>query len=166
MSDRCPSCAATVRAGDPWCTLCWADLRPKAASAVPPAPTHTPAPQAPAPPASPAGSTAVGLVDPLTAPLAQVLGEPLAADPDAPAPTWPCVECGEPNGLDRDACGVCTAPFGGRIARLPDAKAARRKAMVIAIGAVVAFLMLLAVVTLAATGRPPKNNAPVPITVQ
>jgi hypothetical protein len=102
-------------------------------------------------------------VDPLTAPLAQVLGEPLAADPDAPAPTWPCVECGAANGLDLDSCGTCTAPFGGRIARLPDAKQARRKAMLIAVGAVTVFLMLLAAVTLALTHKPPPQ-APVPIT--
>ena len=31
---RCPQCAAHVRAGSEWCTLCYADLRPAPAPAV------------------------------------------------------------------------------------------------------------------------------------
>lgn len=32
---RCPRCAAHVRAGSDWCTLCYADLRPAPEPAVP-----------------------------------------------------------------------------------------------------------------------------------
>ena len=42
---RCPQCAAHVRSGSDWCTLCYADLRP------------APAPAAPAPVAAGEGST-------------------------------------------------------------------------------------------------------------
>src|SRR3954463_7136302 len=42
-TDRCPKCGAAVRYGDPWCTLCYADLRP------PPPPEPAPLPDAPAP---------------------------------------------------------------------------------------------------------------------
>lgn len=140
-NERCPSCGAAVRAGDPWCTLCWADLRPP----PPPAPP-TPAPVIAAPVAAVA---AVATVDPLTAPLPVVLGEAPPA-PTATA-TWPCVECGVQNTLDLDACGVCTAPFGGRIARLDDPKAQRRKLMMFALGAVGVFLMFLALLTFAST---------------
>jgi hypothetical protein len=132
--DRCPACGAAVRPGDPWCTLCYADLRPAAppavevpvpdpltgpvagqpaGSAYPPAP---PDPLAVLPPATP---------DPLTAPLTgPVAGQPAGsayspAPPDpltAPlaaisGPTWPCSTCGTVNPLDRDACVGCGAAF-------------------------------------------------------
>ncbi len=42
---RCPQCAAHVRSGSDWCTLCYADLRP------------APAPAAPAPVPAGEGST-------------------------------------------------------------------------------------------------------------
>ena len=43
-TSRCPSCTATLRAGAPWCTLCYADLRTPgpglpAAAGPPPGPT-------------------------------------------------------------------------------------------------------------------------------
>lgn len=41
---RCPSCAAHVRAGSDWCTLCYSDLRPAPAEE---APSQPPANQAP-----------------------------------------------------------------------------------------------------------------------
>jgi hypothetical protein len=34
---RCPRCSATLRAGTEWCSLCYADLRPREESAAPPA---------------------------------------------------------------------------------------------------------------------------------
>lgn len=146
--ERCPSCSGAVRPGDPWCTLCWTDLRPKPA----PPPPVAAAPVAPvAAPAAPVAQ--VGLVDPLTAPLPVLLGE-------APAPvavaalaavSWPCVECGNANSIDLDTCSVCTAPFGGRIRRLHDPKAARRRSMLVSLGVVGLFLMLLAAVTFAST---------------
>ena len=45
---RCPSCAATLRAGSDWCTLCYADLR----HATTPTPAEEPAEVPPAPAAS------------------------------------------------------------------------------------------------------------------
>lgn len=146
-NERCPSCGAAVRAGDPWCTLCWADLRPEPVRPASPDVPASTAPPLAAPPEA-VGGLLVATVDPLTAPLPVVLGE---APPAPPAATWPCVECGAQNALDLDACGVCTAPFGGRIARLDDPKAQRRKLMVCALGAVGAFLMFLALLTFAST---------------
>ena len=148
-NERCPSCSAAVRSDDPWCTLCWTDLRP----APPPPPAPEPAHQPVAVVASPAhAAISVGgpAVDPLTAPLPVVLGEAPAA-PAAPTATWPCVECGAQNSLDLDRCGTCTAPFGGRISRLEDPKAERRKFMLYALGAVGVFLMMLALLTFAFT---------------
>ena len=43
-SVRCPACTAYVRAGSEWCTLCYADLRPKPDPT--PAVSHEPAPEA------------------------------------------------------------------------------------------------------------------------
>ena len=158
-----------MRAGDPWCTLCWTDLRPKPAPPPPPAPAPEPVPAyAPAtvaaavPVAAPAA-----YVDPLTAPLGALLGEPLAADPAAPsAVTWPCVECGNANAMDLNACSVCTTPFGGRIARLDDAKGERRRRFLLALGAMVAFLVLLALATFAMTdtsGIADDTEPPLPV---
>ncbi|WP_432537064.1 hypothetical protein [Kineococcus arenarius] len=54
---RCPSCAARVRAGQQWCSLCHASLAPLAAPpAEPPAPAGGPAPT---PATAPAGGTAL-----------------------------------------------------------------------------------------------------------
>jgi hypothetical protein len=159
MTDRCPSCGATVRAGDPWCTLCWTDLRPK--PAPPPAPP-VPVPAAPAAPGV-APRAAVATVDPLTAPLHALLDAPPAtqAADEAPRASWPCVECGAANALDLDACGTCTAPFGGRILRT-DLKETRRKVWIVSIAVVLTFLALLAGLTLAMTGDP-VEPPPVPI---
>jgi hypothetical protein len=166
----CPSCAATVREGDPWCTLCWTDLRPKpepppppapvAPAAVAPAPPVAPAAVAPAPPVAPAvtNGSPVSTVDPLTAPLAAVLAGPLAADPDAPLPTWPCVACGDRNHIDLNACGTCGAPFGGHIARNADPKGTKRRMLVLSFAGVGLFLLLLAAITLMGT-KVPKTPA-------
>jgi hypothetical protein len=179
MTGPCPSCGATVRPNDSWCTLCFADLRP------PPPPPPAPPVVAAAPVAGRAAGVAPGLdpftapldllpplpppppapVDPLTAPLNAVLSQPLTADPGAPAPTWPCVECGERSPLDADACVVCLTPFGGRIARLDDAKALRQRRMFVGIGAVVAFLTLLAVFSMATTKSPPPQDPGPVVTV-
>jgi hypothetical protein len=43
-SVRCPACTAYVRAGSEWCTLCYADLRPKPDPT--PADSHEVAPEA------------------------------------------------------------------------------------------------------------------------
>ena len=176
MSGSCPSCGATVRAGDPWCTLCWTDLRPKPAPvpapAVAPAAPAAAVPAANAPALDPFTAPLESLpplpppppppVDPLTAPLSAVLSKPLAADPGAPAgPEWPCVECGGRSPIEAAACVTCGTPFGGRIARLDDAKAVRQRRMFVGIGVVVAFLVLLAALTMALT-KPPPADGPAP----
>ncbi|MDQ1711322.1 MAG: hypothetical protein QOE45_772 [Frankiaceae bacterium] len=147
----CPSCAATVRAGDPWCTLCWTDLRPK----------PEPVPVA----AAVASGTRAASVDPLTAPLATVLDGP-RADPAAPQPTWPCVMCQARNHLDLNACGTCGAPFGGHIARTADPKGAKRRLLLVSFAAVGVFLLLLAVITLLGTKVPKQPDNGVPGTTQ
>jgi hypothetical protein len=166
-NERCPSCQAVVRAGDPWCTLCWTDLRPAPVPppvAVPsPVSPPVPAPGSPLGVAAPAavaavtplvgGPLALATIDPLTAPLPVLLGEaPAPAGDGAAVPTWPCVQCGAANPLDLSRCGVCTTPFGGRITRIDDAKAQRRKVLLFSLGAVALFLMLLAALTFATTG--------------
>jgi hypothetical protein len=101
----CPQCNGAVRAGAPWCTQCWADLRP------------------PPPAAAPAE------------PVALVPGQPLALGQDltgasavSPAPRsgtgvgdgvdaeeagvgWPCGLCEATNPLSLDACAACGSPF-------------------------------------------------------
>jgi RNA polymerase subunit RPABC4/transcription elongation factor Spt4 len=88
LDDRCPRCSALVRADSPWCTLCYADLRPQLpayAASVAEAPSAAPASAqsaaisaAPSPwaPDAPA-------FDPLTAPFS-VLEAATMAPPPAP----------------------------------------------------------------------------------
>jgi hypothetical protein len=175
VTGSCPSCGATVRAGDPWCTLCYADLRPKppAPPAVDPltapldvlvaaAPAAAPEIAAAAPEvavAAPAPVVPAAPVDPLTAPLSAVLAQPLAADPGAPSTvTWPCVDCGGRSPIEAAACTTCGTPFGGRITRLDDVRALRQRRMVIAVACLAAFLVLLGAFTLATTKEPPKGQ--------
>lgn len=98
-TDRCPKCGATVRFGDPWCTLCYADLRPPA-----------PPPAAPAPEVDPPAYSPPLLVgpDPLTAPLEAV--SPAGAAPAA-GPSWPCSACGTVNPMANDTCSSCGKHF-------------------------------------------------------
>jgi ribosomal protein L40E len=95
----CPSCGAGVRAGAPWCTQCYFDLRPKAPEPPPVAPVPpTGVPRQPA--AAPSYST-----DPLNDPL------PGQAPAPSAVPTWPCTTCGHDNPLDATACQACGAGF-------------------------------------------------------
>ena len=96
-ADRCPKCGAAVKPGDPWCTLCYADLRPPA----PPA-----APEPPPPVAAPT-------YDPLSDPLPTVAGSGAPSLPAEPVrgPTWPCSACGAVNRIERDTCSGCGLPF-------------------------------------------------------
>lgn len=100
---RCPACSAALRPGAPWCTLCYADLRP-------PAPEH----EVP-PPLVVAESLPF---DPLTAP-AEALGLPgrgsdgtgaHGAEPPS-SPTWPCTACEQPNPLTAADCSTCGTAF-------------------------------------------------------
>ena len=111
--------------GAPWCTLCYADLRPKAA-----APTDVSEPAvAMATPQSDNSAlvAAVAVADPLTAPLSALAPDSApeaapetatAAPPPMPrhagpsaAPTWPCLGCGARMAMSEDACHACGRPF-------------------------------------------------------
>jgi hypothetical protein len=100
----CPACGAAVRPESPWCTLCYADLRPKPEpepepAPVDPVPAPEPAPVHPVPAASQPAIPAQA-ADPLTAPLAALDG-----------PTWPCSACGTPNPMERETCSACGVGF-------------------------------------------------------
>ncbi len=145
---RCPSCAAALRPGAPWCTLCYADLRPAPSPGVPPVT---------AVPAQVLGSS--GTLDPLTAP-ASAFGLPdrsRAGEPAPPAPeaTWPCVACGCANALSQDTCTACGAGFlaglrasEGPLLELPVvgdlAALSRGQRLGLAAGVVLALLALIA----------------------
>lgn len=115
LDARCPSCAATVRAGSPWCTLCYADLRPK------PAPEPPPVLQAP-----PAASYGTPALDPLLAPAPTAAGPTAgtsgagttagaSAGTSGAVPTWPCTTCGAANAITLPACASCGAGFLSRL---------------------------------------------------
>jgi ribosomal protein L40E len=96
--NACPACGAALRPDAPWCTLCYADLRPKPPEPEPqPEPQPEPVVQAPAP-------------DPLTDPLPDLLA-PALSTPTIEGPTWPCTTCGGVNPMDRDTCASCGAGF-------------------------------------------------------
>ena len=116
-TDRCPACSAAVSPGAPWCTLCYADLRPREPEAVEPQPVAVGA-------SAPAASAA------FTSPVEPVAVAPavapalLAPDPilDAPvvsaaevagreAAFWPCTGCGARVPMEDDACSTCGASF-------------------------------------------------------
>ncbi|MBW3641146.1 MAG: zinc ribbon domain-containing protein [Actinobacteria bacterium] len=96
---RCPACAAALRPGAPWCTLCYADLRPAAAPV-------------PEPVVARATAHAALDFDPLTAP-AQALGLPAsrAAGPDLAAISWPCMACETSNPYTVSVCTACGSAF-------------------------------------------------------
>jgi hypothetical protein len=107
--ERCPACAAALRPGAPWCTLCYTDLRL-------PAPEPEPEPEPPLP------ARARADFDPLTAP-PEALGLPRRVGPDAPSsppeppaapegsPTWPCTACRQLNPLTAADCVTCGTAF-------------------------------------------------------
>jgi hypothetical protein len=124
-ADRCPKCGAAVRPDDPWCTLCYADLRP-------PAPDPEPEPESSPEPESTLESETESGTDPEHAPAAAsgaaaavatkpdpvVVGTDRVTsqgeEPAEPAgPSWPCTACGESNPLARNTCSACGTPFLG-----------------------------------------------------
>ena len=158
---RCPSCAAALRPGAPWCSLCYADLRPA-----------EPDPPAAAPPA-----LTYGLVefDPLavraavlgwpetrqvasTAPAVSTL--PLPAAPAAVAETrWPCTACETFTSLSETVCAGCGTGFlagvresEGPLLELPGVGdltvLSRGQRLGLAAGVVLAVLVLTALVSL------------------
>jgi hypothetical protein len=70
---RCPSCSALVRAGSPWCTLCYADLRPQPVAVQPADLAHGTTLEAVREP-EPSYAGAGASFDPLTAPLSMIEG--------------------------------------------------------------------------------------------
>jgi hypothetical protein len=118
-----------VRAAAQWCTLCFADLRPRAEPLAEVAPQPQLAELAPQPQLAelaPQPQPAVAF-DPLTAPLALLErggvavervepAEPAdATDPEGPVPAklagWPCMTCGDVVGIELSACPTCGAGF-------------------------------------------------------
>ena len=74
---RCPQCAAHVRAGSDWCTLCYADLRPAPAPAPAPEPVAVALEEPTAEePASAAGHHALATSAAEVTPDATAAGEP------------------------------------------------------------------------------------------
>lgn len=177
--DRCPTCAAAVRPGAGWCTLCYADLRPPAPP--PPAP-----PQPAAVPMAHAVSFAPQPVerppsaaDPLTAAYGDLLafvGGPAAATPPTATPTtaepssprltdpqggrgpaaaedgtgWPCMACGALNAFDLMACHSCALPFGTGLGT-PRPSYDRRSLMVRGIAAAAAMVLLVGLLSFLGT---------------
>ncbi len=149
----CPACGAALRPGAPWCTLCYADLRP------------APEPE----PASTIGEYAEPAPTPLT--LSQPpAGTVPSAGTDPLGPTWPCSRCGGRNALALAACTACGASF---LAAVRDDAVAlvvpgigdlmtmsRGKRLGVAAGAVALLVVPLALVTLLLTGSPPTAAPP------
>lgn len=105
---RCPRCSAALRPGAPWCTLCYADLRP------PPEPVQQLEPVHPPGPLQAAEPVPVPTYDPLTDPLPGARTgavDLLAPAPVAPSVTWPCTTCAAVNPLDADRCAACGSGF-------------------------------------------------------
>ena len=158
----CPSCGAALRPDAPWCTLCYADLRP----APPPEPLPDPEPVPTAVPAT--ASYRAPAADPLTQPLVDLLPERGTANPSDEV-TWPCADCGTRNPLSASVCTGCGAGFLAAVAEqgrpslvLPVigdlSRLSRGQRLGAAFGAVAAVLVPLALLTLLLTGSPPKDH--------
>ncbi|MDQ1541951.1 MAG: hypothetical protein QOH29_2677 [Actinomycetota bacterium] len=131
LDDRCPRCSALVRADSPWCTLCYADLRPQQpayAASVPEAPAaEAPAAEAPAAATAFAPSAAVSPMpspwapdapafDPLTAPFSVLeAAASLPAQP-VPVPSQPTPDAAAAPAADAQAAAADaqTAPEAGK----------------------------------------------------
>lgn len=89
--DRCPACDAVVSDGSPWCTLCYADLRPEPVTAY-----------------AVALNGLAGSAAPLDTEGGEKAGEPAA--------TWPCTSCQTDVGFAEERCPYCGAGFLATIA--------------------------------------------------
>jgi hypothetical protein len=137
LLDRCPHCRGGVRPGAPWCTQCWADLRP--------APEPAPAPEP---------VLAVAAV-PAAAPASVPARSPVSAG-DA---TWPCAACGTGNPIAASTCASCGSGFlaglrdaEGPLLELPGVgdltRMSRGQRMLLAFGVVLVFVALTALLGL------------------
>ena len=131
----CPSCGAALRLGQPWCSLCYADLRPPAE-----------------PDSAPAAAPAPVLLSPGVNP------EPTIVLEQGEAPTWPCTTCGAANPFDHDLCAGCGSAFlaaardDAPLLELPVVgdltRLGRGQRLGLAAGLVIAFLTVLFIVGL------------------
>jgi hypothetical protein len=170
-STACPSCGAALRPAAPWCTLCYADLRPKPVPVDPPAPPVSATPPVTASYGVPAG-------DPLTQPLVELLPAvvgPSEQEPEGPAvvggATWPCTVCDAPNEIEQSICSACGQPFLASI-RVGDKPVlvlpiigdlgamSRAQRAGVAVGLVALVLVPLALITLLLT---PAKDKQVPV---
>lgn len=105
--------------GAPWCTLCYADLRPKPEPVPAPQPVSEPEPAAVGAPVARELVDALGVIPPEPLPAGTVLAPdphldaPImkAADVRLAEPGWPCRHCGSVVPMAEDNCPQCHTPF-------------------------------------------------------
>ena len=130
---RCPHCAALVRADAAWCTLCYADLRAAASEPV--------ARSGSAPQSEPVA---------LSGPAQQCEPAPIPRDGCGPAVVgWPCQRCGGLVALTEPTCTHCGVGFleGGDdsdpvVRRLRGGLSNQVKAMIMVGGATLLLLII------------------------
>lgn len=109
----CPACGAATKPGDPWCTLCFADLRPKPVP-TPPRPV-APEQRTAGPAASAATTSRAAANNPITALSSGVVStQPLAPDAQTPVEikAMSCPTCGDAMPIVADVCPSCgESPF-------------------------------------------------------
>jgi hypothetical protein len=102
---HCPHCRGAVRADAPWCTQCWADLRPAPEPVV----------EAPAPVVEAATPSSAAFELPTQTPSSAAFELPTQPDgtaPSRPVGGWPCGICGHVNSVAQlDSCVGCGAGF-------------------------------------------------------
>jgi hypothetical protein len=102
---RCPHCSSLLRSGAQWCTLCYADLRPRQEQPEPVA-VSTRGPSQSADPST----EPVSVLEAAAQALARQ-GEPgTDAEPAAAPVGWPCT-CGEVVSFDEADCPTCGRKF-------------------------------------------------------
>ena len=147
---RCPHCAALVRADAAWCSLCYADLRPGAPSKDVPTPEAA-APSSTLPPAGtlPSAAPCSPLPPAGTLPSAGTTASADAAGPASAVAGWPCQRCGGLVALTESACTHCGAGFleGGDdsdpvVRRLRGGLSNQAKAMIMVGGAALLLLVI------------------------
>ncbi len=170
--NRCPACGAVCSDTAEWCTLCYADLRPRQPAIAVAPPGEVPAagfcdphlaPEPTADARSRTGSQPVAVVAPPDDVPAAGTGEQhRAPEPSADTrvltaaeavaavasePRWPCGACGELMPIAEPACTVCGAPFLGETAAPPLARFAAmspgRRALVMVVGAVALMALFM-----------------------